>query len=67
MYERADCGLDKVMYFMIHATDHEEARKLMNRAYKAAALANQPMEHTQACFDGEGFDLDIAQKYQAED
>jgi three-Cys-motif partner protein len=66
IYERADGGLGKVMYFMIHATDHEEAPKLMNRAYKAATLANQPMEHTQACFDGEGFDLDIAQKYEAE-
>jgi len=40
----------------------------MNRAYKAATLANQPMEHSQACFDGEGFDLnDIAGKYAAED
>jgi hypothetical protein len=39
----------------------------MNRAYKAATLANQPMEHMQACFDGEGFDLDIGQKYEAED
>lgn len=66
IYERSDGGLGKVMYFMIHATDHEEAPKLMNRAYKAATLANQPMEHTQGCFDGAGFDVDIAQKYEAE-
>jgi len=67
IYERADGDFGKVMYYMIHATDHEEAPKLMNRAYKAATLANQPMEHMQACFDGEGFDLDIGQKYEAED
>ena len=37
-----------------------------NRAYKAATLANQPMEHTQTAFEGEGFDLEaIAQKYDA--
>jgi hypothetical protein len=66
IYERADSGLGKVMYFMIHATDHEEAPKLMNRAYKAATLASQPMEHTQTAFEGEGFDLEaIAQKYDA--
>jgi three-Cys-motif partner protein len=66
IYERSDGGLGKVMYYMIHATDHEEAPKLMNRAYKAATLANQPMEHSQSCFEGEGFDLgDIASKYQA--
>ena len=66
IYERADSGLGKVMYFMIHATDHEEAPKLMNRAYKAATLANQPMEHTQTAFEGEGFDLEaIARKYDA--
>lgn len=65
IYERADGDFGKVMYFMIHATDHEEAPKLMNRAYKAATLANEPMEHMQACFDGDGFDLDIGQKYDA--
>lgn len=66
IYERSDGGRGKVMYYMIHATDHEEAPKLMNRAYKAATLASQPMEHTQACFDGEGFDLgDIAKRYDA--
>ena len=52
---------------MIHATDHQEAPKLMNRAYKAATLVNQPMEHMQIGFAGEGFDLDIANKYQADE
>lgn len=67
IYERADSGLGKIMYFMIHATDHEEAPKLMNRAYKAATLVSQPMEHMQACFEGDGFDLEIAGKYEAEE
>jgi hypothetical protein len=52
---------------MIHATDHEEAPKLMNGAYKGATLASQPMEHLQLSFDGVGFDLNIAQQYAAED
>jgi three-Cys-motif partner protein len=67
IYERSEQGLGKVMYFMIHATDHEEAPKLMNRAYKIATLASEPMEHSQAQFEGEGFDLgDIAQKYDVD-
>ena len=66
IYERDEGGLGKVMYYMIHATDHEEAPKLMNRAYKAATLANQPMEHLQMNFDGAGFDLHIGEHYQAE-
>ncbi len=67
IYERSDGGLGKVMYYMIHATDHQEAPKLMNRAYKAATLVNQPMEHMQIGFAGKGFDLDIANKYQADE
>jgi hypothetical protein len=31
-------GGGRVMYYMIHATDHPEARKLMDRAYKRAAM-----------------------------
>jgi three-Cys-motif partner protein len=34
IYKRADGG--KTMYWMIHATDHAEAPKLMNRAYRQA-------------------------------
>lgn len=66
IYERSDAGLGKVMYYMIHATDHEEAPKLMNRAYKAATLISEPMEHVQIGFDGDGFELNIANKYDAE-
>ena len=67
IYERDEGGQGKVMYYMIHATDHEEAPKLMNRAYKNATLANQPMEHLQLTFDGLGFDLGgIARNYEPE-
>lgn len=56
------------MYFMIQATDHEEAPKLMNRVYKPATLVNQPMEHVQSSFEGDGFDFnDIARQYEAGD
>jgi three-Cys-motif partner protein len=34
IYDRKDGG--KTMYWMIHATDHAEAPKLMNRAYRQA-------------------------------
>jgi three-Cys-motif partner protein len=34
IYERK--GGKKIMYYMIHATDHYEAPKLMHRAYKGA-------------------------------
>lgn len=68
IYKRSDAGFGKVMYYMIHATDHPEAPKLMNRAYKAATLASEPMEHFQTCFEGDGFELnDIARNYAADD
>lgn len=57
IYEKEDGGLGKIMYFMIHATDHDEAPRLMNRAYKAATLALEPMEHLQASFEAAGFDF----------
>jgi three-Cys-motif partner protein len=34
IYERGEGR--RVMYYMVHATDHQEAPKLMNRAYRAA-------------------------------
>lgn len=37
IYERGKTG--KVMYHMIHCTDHEEAPKLMSRAYRTATRA----------------------------
>jgi three-Cys-motif partner protein len=36
IYERSGCG-GKVMYYMMHATDHPEAPVLMSRAYARAA------------------------------
>ena len=35
IYEKKDMG-GKIMYYMIHASDHDEARVLMNRAYGKA-------------------------------
>jgi len=37
----------RVMYHMIHATDHPEAPKLMARAYKNATSRNEPVEEIQ--------------------
>jgi three-Cys-motif partner protein len=42
----------RVMYYMIHATDHPEAPKLMNRAYWKSTHAAEPMEHLQQVLDG---------------
>jgi hypothetical protein len=42
IYERKGSG--KVMYYMIHATDHPEAPKLMNRAYYKAVEPKEPAE-----------------------
>lgn len=53
IFERGESG--KIMYFMIHAADHEEAPRLMNRAYRHATGALEPMEHLQLELDGAGF------------
>ena len=42
IFERASGG--RVMYFMIHATDHAEAPKLMRRAYDRALGPKENME-----------------------
>ena len=42
IYERKGGG--RVMYYMIHATDHPEAPKLMNRAYYKAVEPKEPAE-----------------------
>ena len=34
----------RVMYYMIHATDHPDAPGLMNRAYRRAVLPKEPPE-----------------------
>jgi three-Cys-motif partner protein len=45
IYDRGSGG--RVMYHMIHATDHPEAPKLMNRAYFNATKAREPIEKLQ--------------------
>lgn len=53
IYEK-EGGKGAVMYYMIHATDHPEAPKLMARAYNNAVLPKETAE--QMCFDfGEEF------------
>jgi len=42
IYERDDGGA--VMYYMIHATDHPEAPKLMSRAYRNTVSPLEPVE-----------------------
>jgi three-Cys-motif partner protein len=42
IYERKDGG--RIMYYMIHATDHLVAPSLMSRAYKKALGAKEPAE-----------------------
>lgn len=54
IHDRGNEG--RVMYYMIHATDHPEAPKLMNRAYWKSTHAAEPMEHLQEIL--EGFELD---------
>lgn len=43
IFER-DAGAGVVMYYMVHATDHEEAPKLMYRAYCRAVDPPEPVE-----------------------
>jgi three-Cys-motif partner protein len=54
IYERGEEG--RIMYYMIHAADHEEAPKLMNRAYRKVTGAMEPMDHLQMELDAAGFD-----------
>jgi three-Cys-motif partner protein len=42
IFERAEGGA--IMYYMIHATDHPEAPKLMQRAYRTALKPMEPSE-----------------------
>jgi three-Cys-motif partner protein len=42
IFERGSRG--RVMYHMVHATDHPAAPKLMNRAYTTATKAAEPIE-----------------------
>jgi len=56
IYDRSEAG--RIMYFMIHAADHADAPKLMNRAYRQATGALEPMAHLQMELDAAGFDVD---------
>lgn len=49
IYERADGG-GAIMYYMIHATDHDEAPKLMDRAYQQAVLPKESVEQLRLLF-----------------
>jgi three-Cys-motif partner protein len=42
IFERSGGGA--IMYYMIHATDHPEAPKFMNRAYRRAVMPLEPIE-----------------------
>lgn len=43
IYSR-ESGRGRVMYHMIHATDHDEAPKLMYRAYRKTVNSSEPMD-----------------------
>lgn len=45
IYDRGSGG--RVMYHMIHATDHPEAPKIMHRAYRNATKAYEPVNEIQ--------------------
>jgi len=49
IYGREDGG--RIMYYMIHATDHPEAPKLMARAYERAVLPKEPVEQLALDFE----------------
>ena len=39
-----ESGKGSLMYYMIHATDHEDAPKLMSRAYRSSVTSAEPVE-----------------------
>jgi three-Cys-motif partner protein len=49
IYERPEKG-GNIMYYMVHATDHPEAPKLMSRAYERAVF-EEPYEQLKMDFD----------------
>ncbi len=48
-------GGGRIMYYMIHATDHPEAPVLMNRAYHRAVDDFEPLDQLQIDFDAGNF------------
>jgi hypothetical protein len=53
IYERK--GGNRIMYYMIHATDHPEAPKLMRRAYVRAVDPLEPIKQMQLAWDSGKF------------
>lgn len=49
IYGRRSGG--RIMYYMIHATDHPDAPNLMSRAYRTATSRAEPMEELQLEFE----------------
>ena len=49
IYERG--GSQHIMYYMVHATDHDEAPNLMARAYRAATNRVEPQEQFEFEFE----------------
>lgn len=60
IYEGSHGG--RVMYYMIHATDHAEAPKLMATAYRKALDRPEPIEHLQLSLLTEGVDIEAIRK-----
>jgi three-Cys-motif partner protein len=50
-------GSGRLMYHMIHATDHQEAPKLMARAYNKALEIPEPPEQLELLFQQQGITL----------
>ena len=49
IYEKEE-GVGKVMFWMVHASDHPEAAKLMVRAYRNVVSPLEPIEQLQIEF-----------------
>lgn len=52
-----DQNRDRIQYFMIHATDHPAAPKLMKRAYRQAVRPDETPEQLELMFQEEGIDI----------
>jgi hypothetical protein len=49
-------GSNRIMYYMIHATDHPEAPKLMRRAYSRAVDPIEPIEQLRLAWESSAID-----------
>jgi len=57
IYKRGSSG--RTMYHMIHCSDHDEAPKLMWRAYRSATRAPEPYKQLEIQFDNGRFEEDL--------